>query len=58
MIKDSGYYRVEVSDSNGDTQLSDAAKLTVITPVPVLGLGGMALLAAALAGAAARRRRD
>ena len=27
-------------------------------PVPVLGLGGMALLAAALAGAAARRRRD
>ena len=58
VIKDSGYYRVEVSDSNGDTQLSDAAKLTVITPVPVLGLGGMALLAAALAGAAARRRRD
>jgi len=58
VIKDSGYYRVEVSDSNGDTQLSDAAKLTVITPVPVLGVGGMALLAAALAGAAARRRRS
>ena len=56
--KDSGNYSVEVSDSNLGTKVSDAALLTVVPGVPVLGLGGMAVLAAALAGAAVRRRRN
>ena len=53
---DSGEYTVEISDTNGDTIESVPVRLSVPAGLPVAGMGGLALLAAALTLVATRRR--
>jgi len=55
-LEDTGLYSVEITDASGDTIESVPVMLTVTPPVPVAGMGGLALLAAALGLAALRRR--
>jgi hypothetical protein len=55
---DSGEYTVEISDTNGETIESLPVTLTVATGLPAAGLGGLALLVAAMAVAGARRKRQ
>ncbi len=56
-VGDSGQYSVEVSDTNTDIIESTPVTLTVDPRVPAAGLGGLALLAVALAAGAGKRRR-
>ena len=56
-LGDSGTYSVEVSDTNGDSTESTPVALTVARRVPVVGMGGLALLALVLAAAGRGRRR-
>jgi len=53
---DVGEYTVEVSDSHADTAVSESATLTLGPPLPVVGLAGLAALAAVLVLAGRRRR--
>ncbi len=54
---DNGAYSVEISDTNGQTIESVPVTLTVGVPVPLLGLGGLALLGMGIGLSAARRKR-
>ena len=53
---DAGEYTVEVSDSHADTAVSESAILTLGPPLPVVGLAGLAALAAVLVLAGRRRK--
>lgn len=54
--EDAGEYTVEVSDSHADTAVSEPATLTLGPPLPVVGLAGLAALAAVLVLAGRRRK--
>lgn len=53
---DEGWYRCEVTDG-WEIAVSNAAYLHIVAAVPLMGMAGMAALAAALTGIAALRRR-